>query len=79
MPERLQSQAGPLVVDRGVSLAGLGRVFRNIWRPAVWILVAGFTAFLILAWNAVVVGVFGFDFEGTYTRVVPKKAIGMAF
>jgi hypothetical protein len=56
-----------------VSLAGLGRVFRNIWRPAVWILVAGFTAFLILAWNAVVVGVFGFDFEGTIWE--PARAV----
>jgi hypothetical protein len=48
-----------------VSLAGIKRALRNTWRPALWILVAGFVALLMLAWNVAVVGVFGFDFEGT--------------
>ena len=71
--ERVGSQTATVVVGRGVSLAGMGRVLRNIWRPAVWILVAGFGAFLVLAWNAVVVGVFGFDFEGTIWE--PARAV----
>jgi hypothetical protein len=59
--------------DRNVSFGGIGRALGELWRPFLWVLIPTLLASLILLWNAIVVGVVGFDFVGTIWE--PARAV----